>query len=181
MDNNREVEWAAKAYKSSDKSRWHAALWCNRVVGRYQRGGTITLAREMGVSTDTVEDLAHAYQMFLDFQAVPIYRTPVVMIRRMPYIYISHFRALYDARDRFHLDIDQCWGLLMDILQGEGSISSRDVDAHTVSRYGDTRTWDYYAAKAQKELHKALLCPDLKNKKVRRRLAKLYEFLGKNA
>lgn len=50
--------------KKSDKSLWRSALFCSRVVGKYEEGASRGLANDLGVSPDTVEDRAHGYAMF---------------------------------------------------------------------------------------------------------------------
>ena len=41
---------ACTAYKNSDNGRWEAARWCAKIVGKYEKGATIGLADDMGVS-----------------------------------------------------------------------------------------------------------------------------------
>lgn len=72
------VQQAARAYRKSDKERWKSALWCSRVVGKYDRGATKGLAEDMGLSVDTVEDLAHAYMLFEDLCKLPDARLFVI-------------------------------------------------------------------------------------------------------
>ena len=163
MDNKLQIysRKAAEAYRRSDKSRWVCALFCYKVVGSYERGATLGLASDMGVSVDTVEDLSHSYQLYHELRRMPQASSFVGMCRLSPYIYIAHFRALYEARERYHLTNDAILRLLMDIFMGEGQISSRDVDQHARDRYGDTRTWEFYGAKATKAIANLLNQPDL--------------------
>lgn len=49
-----------KYYKAGTASRWGAALWAALVVGRYERGATLGLARRLLVSVSAVENLAVA-------------------------------------------------------------------------------------------------------------------------
>lgn len=156
---------ATDSYRNSDEKLWIAAFGCAGVVGNYQRGETLGLASDMGVSPDTIEDLAHAYSLYKDLCEIDegIHRQFVRMARRAPYIYYSHFRALWDARSQYKLNNGQILNLLMDIFQGEGDISARGVDGHTRSRFGDSRGWEFYAGRAEKELGETLKQPDLPN------------------
>lgn len=156
---------AMRSYKQSDEKVWVTAYACAGVVGNYQRGGTLGLASDMGVSPDTVEDLAHAYSIYNELCELDDgnFRKFVRDARKSPYIYYSHFRALWDAKSQYNLSLQQVLDLLMDIVQGEGSISSRGVDGHTRGRFGDTRGWQFYAARTEKELGITLQQPDLPN------------------
>ena len=170
---------ACDAYKSSDSGRWEAARWCAKVVGKYERGGTIGLASDMGVSPDTVENMAHAYVMYIEFCATTKYRNATRMARKMPRVYYSHFRALYNARHRYGLTLPETFDILRDIYSQEGGISSRDVDSHVVERFGKERDWMYYAEQAQKKLANMLRSPDLP-KDGREITSNLFNWIGEN-
>lgn len=156
---------ATDSYRKSDDALWVSTLACAGVVGNYDRGATMGLASDMGVSPDTVEDLAHAYTIYNELCELDEgkFRQFVRQARKSPYIYYSHFRALYDARSQYKLSNNQVLDLLMDVVQAEGSISSRGVDGHTRGRFGDTRGWEFYAARTEKELGQTLQQPDLPN------------------
>lgn len=170
---------AIQADGDADKMMWKSALFCSRIVGKYDRGAKLGLASDMNRSTDTIEDRAHAYMMFealcnLD-GGKP--RRFVFAARRMPYIHISHFRALYDAMITYKLQPERMLNILFDIVQGEGTLSSRDIDKHIRSRYGAERPWTYYTSKVMKDIHNTLQHPELP-KEIRDVLVKTYEKLG---
>lgn len=173
----RDIERAATNYKLSDNGRWLACYFASRVVGSYRFGATLELSERMGVSVDTVENLAHAWEMYAEFRAVPEYRNAVRAIRKMPYIYYSYFRALYRAKMDYGLDTEKLFMLLNDILQAEGDFSLKDLEIHLIDRYGDSRDWTYWGKKAHKAIHKALQQPDLP-KRARKKLRGAYEVLG---
>lgn len=156
---------ATDSYRRSDGALWVSALACAGVVGNYTVGDTRGLASDMGVSPDTVEDLAHAYLLYreLCLWNAGEFRQFVRNARRAPFIYMSHFRALYDIRRDHNLTIPQVLDLLMDVVQAEGQISSRGVEGHARSRFGDNRGWEYYARRTGKELVQTLQQPDLPN------------------
>lgn len=135
------------------------------MVGNYNRGETLGLAADMGVKEDTIEDLAHAYTIYSQLCELDDgkFRQFVRNARRSPYIYYSHFRALYDAKSHHKLTDTQVLEILMDVVQAEGGISSRGVDGHIISRFGDTRGWEFWGKKAAKELSQTLQQPDLPN------------------
>lgn len=159
---------AIKAFHVANKKDWQSAAWAAKVVSKNkpgERGQTLALAEETGKSVDTIEDRAHAYWLFEDLCKLNggASRKFVFLCRRAPFIYISHFRALYDLRNAYKLTDEQVLELLADILHGEGGISSRNLETHTRSKYGDSRDWTFYAQKALKELNKVQGEPTLPN------------------
>lgn len=161
------VQQAAKSYRKSDKARWISALWCSRVVernGKGDKGATQGLATDMGLSVDTVEDLAHAYWIFEDLCKMPDARLFVFLCRRSPWIYYSHFRALYDARKDYDLSDKQTLQILMDVYQAEGGISSRNISDHTRERFGKPKSWGYYARRVERDMQRLYEAPDAPRK-----------------
>lgn len=171
---------AATAYRRSDKGRWEAALWSAKIVGRYERNATQQLAQFIGVSVDTVENLAHAYEMYSALRSEPEFNYKVRMIRQQPHVYTAHFVALYKAWKRYDLTLSEVFSILIDIWQAKGEISSRDVDQHVRSNYGKVRNWEYYADRAIQALFSLRQCPDTPAD-VRKRADELYSFLGETA
>lgn len=171
---------AVVEYRTSDNSRWKSALWCSRVVGKYDQGETLALAQTMNVSVDTVEDLAKAYGLFEDLCAVGngMYRQYVFWARRCPYIYLSHFRALADARAKYKLSNEEIMGYLVDIVQAEGELSSRNVDDHINKKHGNA-DWEHYATQVRKKLEKLSSFPDLP-KAGRETISKTLDWLKEN-
>jgi hypothetical protein len=172
------AEQAIRHDLKGDLSLWRSALFCSRVVGTRDRGATLGLADDMGRSADTVEDRAHAYWMFE--KLCKLNRPFVFLARRMPYIHLSHFRALYDIQNQHKLTDPEILSLLMDIVQAEGGLSSRNLSDHARERYGDGRDWTYFAGKAMKEIHKTLQQPDTPGE-VRKVLSDAFEILGDRA
>lgn len=179
---DRDIERAALSYKHSDGGRWAAAFYAARVVGRkpVQFGATIALADRMGVSVDTVENLAHAYELYAEFRSDPHYRKVILSIRKLPYIYYSYFRSLYKAKANYKLTLDQVYAILLDVVLAEGELKQGDLDQHIQDKFGDTRDWTYFAQKAQKEIHKTLQQPDLPED-VKDALIPAFNALGRKA
>lgn len=141
---------AVKSAGRENKEAWRSCLWCSRVVGKYDRGATLGLADDMGKSIDTVEDRAHAYMIFEQMCNYENgeFRPFVFAARRSPFIYWSHFRALWDAKNSYEtITLLDLINTLMDIVQAEGGISSRKVDEHIQKKYGETKKWQYYGKK----------------------------------
>lgn len=159
------VAQAIKHDSKADKSIWLSAVFCEQIVGNYDRGATLGLASDMSRSPDTIEDRAHAYNLFKRLCKLDDgeFRLFVFQARRAPYIHYSHFRALYDLQKQYELHDAQIIALLQDIVQAEGDITSRNLEDHVRKRFGDTRDWTFYAAKALKELNKTEGQPDLPN------------------
>ena len=137
-------EKARSAYKGSDAVRWEAARWCAKIVGKYERGGTIGLADYMGTSADTIENMAHAYKVYIELCSKHEFRMATRMAREMPTIFYSHFRALYTCRNRYKMTLGETFDILRDIYLGEGKISSRDVDQHIRDKFGKEKDWRFY-------------------------------------
>ena len=176
------VDHAKAYYAKGDNSRWCASAMAAQIMGNYQRGATLGLAQELNLSVDSIESMAHAYDIYSDLKAFnPLM---VRLARKTPGVYLSHFRALYDIKNRYGLDLEQILDLLMDIVQATltpNKISSRDVEAHAQSRYGVERPWLYYAQRTYKEISKTLDCPDLPGGEIKRKLLELHEILGDQA
>ncbi len=174
---------AAEAFISANKEDWRSALYASRIVGKYERGSTLGLADDTGKSVDTIEDRAHAYMMFEKLCSIgnePNIRRFVFMARRSPYIYISHFRVLYDEQVSRGLSDIECLDLLRDIIQAEGGLSSRKLQDHIITKYGELRNWDYYTQRVMKDISKVLDHPQLP-KNIRKKTEEFYDFLGKNS
>lgn len=172
--------YAAKAYRNSDSGRWVAAHWSQKIVGNYERYQTKNLAEFIGVSVDTVENLAHAYEMYSALRDDPEFSRNTRLIRRKPYIYTSHFVALYKAWKRYNMELHEVYSILVDVWQAQGKLSSRDVDKHVRDHYGKERNWQYYAERTMQVLFSLRQCPDVPSD-VRKETDELYSFLGEKA
>ena len=175
------VEQAIHAERGANKESWKSCLWCSRVAGRYEKDAVLALADDLGKSTDTVYDRAHAYFIFEELckHKGGKFRQLVFHARRADYIYWSHFRALWDAKASYDLSLDDVFDLLMDIIQAEGSISSRSVDDHVRSRYGKEKHWKYYAQKASKDIEK-IIASETVPRRLRKDLKKTLLEIRKN-
>lgn len=175
----RNIERAAKSYKQGDEKRWASAYFAAQIVGHKPVvfGATIALAERMGKSVDAVEDLAHAYFLYSELREDPKFHRKVQRIRRKSYIYYSYFRALYEARNNYHLSLSQVMSILDDMDQAQGKLHQEDLEKHIIDRFGDGRDWTYYGDKAFREIHKTLQQPDLP-KNVKMVLLPAYEVLA---
>jgi len=157
---------------------WYTAIWCHRAVGKYSVGETNSLAEAIGKSRDTVEDRAHMYAMFLDLISLGQKEYSFVhSARRLPYVHPSHFVVMYDIRERYKLSNRKILDLLMDIVQNEGSLSSRNLDQHARERFGVERPWDYYAGRAKGSLWEMYNHRDTP-KDVRKAAGNLWSLIG---
>lgn len=53
------------AYLSGNRNLWHACYCAHAIVGRYARGATSAFASDISKSVDTVENMAHAADLYL--------------------------------------------------------------------------------------------------------------------
>lgn len=157
------VQQVIKAEGKANKETWKSCLFCWQVAGNYTKDAVKGLASDIGKSDDTVYDRAHAYEMFHDICKFDDgqYRQFAFMARRAPYITWSHFRALWDIRKSTNAHMAQIISLLMDIVQGEGELSSRNLADHARSRYGLDRTWEYYISRSISPLERAMSDPNI--------------------
>ena len=164
----RRIEYAQaiKAEQKANKNTWTSCLWCWQVANRYKEGGVKGLAADMGKSDDTVYDRAHAYEIFVELCNYDDgrHRFFVHTVRRLPYIYWSHFRAMWDAKKDFELTTNQVYDLLMEIYQAEGGISSRGLSEVVRGKLGVEHPWTYYADRTLREMKKTISQPQTPRK-----------------
>lgn len=169
------------AYRTADKSHWRFAFFAAHIVGQYDYGATIGMANDMSVDTSTVENHAHAWQMFYDLVCLgPEASRFVRTARTLPYIYYSHFKALYEVRNNYKLTNEQCLDLLNTIVQAEGEFSARSIEGQVRKRFGDSRDWTFYAQKVQKEISELLKQPDLPTEG-KQKIIDTYNWIGDNS
>ncbi len=87
---------AAKLYRQGNRSRWAVALIASRIVGKYDRGETVALAKAVLCSVSTIESLAAAGIMYRTLRILsPEHIRALRILRRdVPY---SHWAALWSA------------------------------------------------------------------------------------
>lgn len=181
---------AIRYYDKADDSKWLSAAMCNQIVGKYARYATEGLSQDMNCSVDTIEDMAHAYELYAFLKMFDA--RYVRNARKMKGIYMSHFRSLYRVRRVYFFngkdekDVDYAtrmdaaetiMELLVDIVQSVKTgdpISSRDVEQHAMNHYGLKRPWGYYGKRAAKAMKQALECEDLNDRK-RKALKRWYK------
>lgn len=176
------IEKAHRAQAASNKEIWVTCAMAARVVGRYEYGATLTMAARLSVEVDTVEDYSHAYAIFQELcnAHAGLYRSVVFAARRSGYIFYSHFRVLYEAREKYHLSLDEVFQYLMDVIQAEGDLSSRRLEKNMKEKHDKELDWTFYGKTAMKAIHNTLSCPDLPAN-VREVLVPAYEVLGDQA
>lgn len=171
---------AIKFDKKSDVNLWKSALFCSRIVGQSKKGdgATKSLAEDMNRSPDTIEDRAHAYIIFEKMCNLynGEHRLYVFNARRASFIHFSHFRALWDAQKKFELSDEQVFDLLVDIVQSDGDISSRNLSDHIQTRFGKQKSWLYHAERIGKEITNLLNHPDTP-KEIRKTLQEIIKIL----
>jgi hypothetical protein len=148
---------AASAYRLQDQSGWRFALYAACTGGTYK-----DLADYIGgVSVDKVESSAHAWGMY---RALRREYGPIVgAIRRLPYVYLSHFGALHKIQRRYGLSLSEIYSYLCDVFQGEGAISSRDLMIQAENEHGDEKALSYDADRARSALKRMLSRGDLES------------------
>lgn len=101
----RMIARAVRAYRRGTGSRWEAALAASIIVGRYERGATLSLARALYLSASQVENLAMAGTLYrwLTKEARALGFGVVSEVQRCrALLSISHWVALAEAIRRFN-------------------------------------------------------------------------------
>lgn len=168
---------AIKSERGANKEMWKSCLWCWQVAGNYDEGAVKGLAEDMGKSDDTVYARAHAYEIFVELCNFDggRHRFFVHTVRRLPWVYWSHFREMYDLKRDFQLTTRNLFDLLMEIYQGEG-MSVRAMEGFVRGKLGKERPWEYYGRRVKKEIEKALQQPGTP-KSTRKKLQETYNAL----
>lgn len=146
---------AADCYRAQDRQGWRFAALAACSGGTYK-----DLADYIGgVSPDKVESHAHAWEMYRDLWRE--YGGMITHVRRMPYVYISHFVVLHRIRRKYAVSLAVCYSYLIDVLQAEGDISSRDLMLQADHEHGLARALPYEANRARGALKTLLTRGDL--------------------
>jgi len=151
------------------------------VSGKYGDGAVEGLAADMGKSDDTVYARAHAYSIFVELCEFDEgrHRFFVHSVRRMPWVYWSHFRQMWDLKSDFELTTKNLFDLLMELYQSEG-MSVRDMEGVVRGKLGKERPWMYYADRALKEMKKTVAQPNTP-RKIRSEMKKIIKILDKKS
>lgn len=173
------IEQAHRADRSSNEKKWIECLWSSKIVGKYS-SRTKDLADRLGVEVDTVEDAAHVYWIFEELVSANdnLYRTVVFAARRSPFIHVSHFRVLYDAKIKYNLTIEQIFMYLLDCIQQEGGMSARALERNLKQKHDKELDWTWYAQGTLKSISITLGQPDLPDE-IRKVLQPAYDKLEK--
>lgn len=154
-DTQRIYDQAAAVFRAGDANNWRFAAFAACSGGTYR-----DLAAYIGgVSEDKVANAAHAWLMYRDLWRA--YGGVVTLIRRLDYVYLSHFFALHRVRQRYGVGLDVLWGYLQAVYQGEGAISSRDIDVQADRELGAEKALPYEAKRALGPLRSLLSRGDL--------------------
>lgn len=113
-----------------ERHLWRSCYYCAVIVGRYEKGATVALARELHRSVDTVEDRAKAAVTF--FQLYKTFRASPEILRRLKELRRSlGYTFFTQAGDRMRQDVSPLDVFAdLDTAEREGS-RTRVLDRHT--------------------------------------------------
>lgn len=173
------VRQAVDSERGANKKTWISCLNCWMVSGKYGEGAVLGLADDMGKSSDTVYARAHAYSIFMELCEFDggRHRFFVHSVRRMPWVYWSHFREMWDLKSDFELTTKNLFDLLMELYQSEG-MSVRAMEGIVRGKLGKERPWMYYADRALREMRKTVDQPKTP-RKIRSQMKKMIAVLDK--
>ena len=158
----RAIDDAVRGSQRTDSGHWEIARAANKIVGKYQKGATRDMAEAIGATAGMVEDHAHAWWMYVDFLNMgKAHRIWTYQARKMPFIHYSHFRVLYDLRQKYNLTLEDTWDYFWSVVMAEGTISVRALEFMVDEKHGDEVEWSWYCSKALKYLQPAFNDPKL--------------------
>lgn len=182
-DNKKEryARYVLEAERGANNKLWVSCYWCYRTWTEMDEGGIKGLAEQTGKSDDTLYDRAHAYDMFTRLRSLPGKKNKMAvnLIRKLPYIYWSHFRALWDVQKAWNLSDQKIMNLLMEIYQAEGKFSARKIEKLAEERFGEERDWKYYAERTSIVMQELINHPNTPNN-IRDSAKKTYDLLSKS-
>lgn len=142
----RDIERAVKASRRADASIWVAGFYVHRVWRVYQVDATAHIANECGRDKSTIENWAHAYDLYTRLRR--LFRTEARKLRKG--LTPSHFWTAWELQRKYNLtDQNVLWELdqmLNYKKTGEayGASALRSEVEASSKRNGNSPTWEYY-------------------------------------
>ena len=96
----RDIDRVVEAARAADRSLWLAGKLAYRIVGKYKVNATKDIALKVGRSESTVENWAHAAELFFDL-ACAGYGRAVWSVRNS--LSPTHFWRMWDLRNKYDL------------------------------------------------------------------------------
>ena len=110
----RDIARAAAYSDRSDRNLWAAGLYAARVIGTYERHAAQAIADKAGRDVSSVENWAHAAQMYQDVRAVTTPRDARNLRRALT---LSHFWTAWELRKSFRMSMRDVVRLLVQMVQ----------------------------------------------------------------
>ncbi len=151
----REIARCVKAVRASDKCLWVAGYWAARVVGTYAEYGAQAIAIQAGRSPSSVENWAHAWEMYDNLRKFGCNSEPVVnraFIRSLQNMRRElspcHFWTAWELKRKYKLkdrQILRFLQMMLDYRADEKSHSVETLRREIESEFGKGgATWDWY-------------------------------------
>lgn len=178
----REIDWCVQAARTSSTTLWVACYFAYRVVGVYQTDATAEIARRAGRSPSSVENWAHAFEMYAELRRFGS-SSEVRALRKA--LSPSHFWRAWEKQRKFSLSnasVIRYLRQMVDYKQNEENYSeatlAQEIEAHE-NNSGNVPTWaSYHSKRFASMLKTALSLPDVP-RAVRIKIMDLLEELEK--
>lgn len=169
----RDIRLAVYAARKSDASIWVTGFWAARVVGKYQRYGTKAIAERSGKSPSTVENWAHAWNLYDDLRekygTSPNIEVGRIFIRSLQNLRKSlspsHFWTAWELKKKYDLAdkvILRHLQLMLDY-KTDGQPYSVDILRQEVEKEtkGGGASWEWWMPRVASMIESVLLVTDL--------------------
>ena len=161
---DRRITRTAQAIQHGNRNLWEAAILAASIVGEYAEGGTRAIADRAGRSVSSVENWAHAWQLYADLRNQ--LRTCAELRSLRPELSVTHFAVMWDAVNKWGIvpaDVMQLLRWMVSCKQnGERwSVDAlrRELDAE-YNHDGQPRLYAWYAKRAHTAVSELLSMPD---------------------
>ena len=166
----RDIDRAVAASRKADCNLWIAGFFAARVVGMYQNSGTIEIALRAGKSPSSVENWAHAWQMYDELRSFgDVSELRELRKRFTP----SHFWTMWDLKNKYGYGTKKAihyFNQLTDYKENglPHSVETlRQEVAAEEEQDGNTPTWEYYAPRLGKFIVRVMAASGLPNSVIR--------------
>ena len=143
-----DIDRVVSASRRSDGNLWVAGFYAARVVGTYAEAGTREIADRTGKDPSTVENWAHAWDLYNEIRNGINSGTARTLRKTLT---LSHFSNAWELRRKYDLSLEVITDHLEQIViyreQGHKWSSEalrQEVDAQE-DKTGNVPTWNYYA------------------------------------
>ena len=161
----RDIDRAVAASRKADCNLWVAGFFAARVVGMYQNNAVIEIGLRAGKSVASVQNWAHAWEMYNELRLTDACRARKLRRRLSP----SHFWTAWEKRNKYGYSLKKVlhyFGQVLDHKKnGEphgADALAREIEAEE-NQLGTVPGWNWYAPRLNRLYVSLLVLSDLPN------------------